>query len=149
MKALAGNVHNGLRIVYTEDEPLELDGVCNGTNPQTGITFLCPQTSQTKRLDYPRLIGVDTSGCIFEFEWYTELACIETETHVPTPCAVQEPTSGFVLSFLSLEGSTRVLLGELVGCTMDISSFIIFPDFCTFTKRICLRQGSNLQPWAY
>ncbi|KAI6655208.1 Cation-independent mannose-6-phosphate receptor-like [Oopsacas minuta] len=112
LKPLAGNVHNGLRILYTEDEPLDLAGVCDVTKPQTGITFLCPKSSETSKLDYPRLIGVDISGCIFEFEWYTKLACTETGTPVSTPCAFQDPVSGFVFSLLSLEGTTPVKYDE-------------------------------------
>ena len=112
LRPLGGNARNGLRVVYTEDEPLDLPGVCNAAMPQTGITFLCPQNSQTARLDYPRLIAVDTGGCVFEFEWYTKLACAETELPTSASCAVTDPATGFEFSFLSLTGTTRVQLGR-------------------------------------
>ena len=112
LRPLGGNARNGLRILYTDEEPLDLPGVCDAAKPQTGITFLCPQSSQTARLDFPRLIAVDTGGCVFEFEWYTKLACAETVTPVSTACAVRDPATGFVFSFSSLVGTTRVQLGR-------------------------------------
>ena len=115
LRPVGGNAKYGLRIMYTEDEPADIPGLCNATTPQTGITFLCPQTTQASRLSYPRLIGVDTSGCIFEFEWYTKLACSATETPVTASCSVQDPESGFVFSFQSLEGTRNVQLGEFTS----------------------------------
>ncbi|KAJ8270708.1 hypothetical protein GJAV_G00118320 [Gymnothorax javanicus] len=77
---------NNIRLTYTEGDE------CRRKNRiQTIITLICRPGDLESA---PLLKSVSSDGCIYEFEWFTATACVQSKTE-GVNCKVEDPLAGF------------------------------------------------------